>query len=271
MTYLSKLYKAFKTIESGKKVIMHSYHAPISSNIHEDEEADKIISEGKVDEAVIEAERLAQEIITKAEVEAAKILEDEKKKIDTWWETKRVEDKDIIELAKKEGFNAGYNAGSDQAEKDLREQYNERLNNAQSILLEAYRIKEEIIQESEQDIVQLSLLIAKKIINREIEQDPNIITELTREILSSTKEIEHVSIFVNPDYYIYLHNAREDLSRGINGRVQLLIYPDPSIDSAGVVIKTSFETIDAKIDTQLEEIKKILLELSGGDKYEPKY
>lgn len=270
---MSKLYKAFKTVESGKKVISHSYQIPINNDsiVIEEEETDKKQFGDKRNEAVIEAEKLARDIIDKAELEAAKLLEDEKKKIDTWWETKRVEDKEVVELAKKEGYNDGYIAGAAQAEKELREQYYEPLNNAQALLKEAYKIKEEIIQESEPNIIHLSLLIAKKIIGREIEQDPNIITELTRELLKSTKEIEHVSIFVNPDYYIYLYNAREDLSKGINGRVQLLIYPDPSIESAGVVIKTTFETVDAKIDTQLEEIKKILLELSGGDKYGSKY
>lgn len=274
MTSLSKIHKAYKTIESEKKVIAISYRAPINNDslVIEDEETDnKIVAEEEVHEAVVEAEKLAQDIIAKAEVEAARLIDDEKKKIEAWWESKRVEDNEIVELAKKEGYSAGYIAGSEQAEKELKEQYNGHLLNAQTLLQEAYKIKEEIIQESEEDIIHLSLLIAEKIINREIEQDPNIITELTKEILRSTKEIEHVSIFVNPDYYIYLYNAREDLSKGLNGRVQLLVYPDPSIESVGVVIKTTFETIDAKIDTQLEEVKKILLELSGGDKYEPKY
>lgn len=269
MIFLSKLYKAFKTVDSGKKVITPSFQAPTSNNIliSEDEDNDY----NKFKEIETEAEAVAQKIINSAKEEAVNLLEEGKKEIDAWWETKRVEDREIVEAKKKEGYSAGYLAGSEQAEKELREQYNEKLMNAQTLLNEAYKIKEDIIQESEEVIIQLSLLIAKKIINREIEQDPNIITELTKVTLRSTKETEHVSIFVNPDYYIYLYNAREDLSKGLNGRVQLLIYPDPSIESAGVVIKTTFETIDAKIDTQLEEVKKILLELSGGDNYEAKY
>jgi len=266
---LSKVHKAFKTVDSGKKVITHSYQAPVSNNSSLNDNVDET---GKKfgHEIVNEAEMTAQNIIDIAKVEAKRFLEDEKKKIDAWWETKRAEDKEIVEAAKKEGYSAGYLVGIERAEQELRDQYNVRLLNAQALLQEAYTIKEKIIQESEEEIIQLSILIAKKIINKEIEQDPNIISELTREILKSTKEIDHVSIFVNPDYYIYLYNAREDLSKGLNGRVQLLIYPDPSIESVGVVIKTTFETFDAKIDTQLEEVKKVLLELSGGDKYESK-
>lgn len=268
MIFLSKLYKAIKTIDSGKKVITNSYQAPASNNILQSDDEDNDNSSFK--EIVSEAEAMAQKIINSAKEEADNLLKDRKKEIDAWWESKRLEDKEIVEANKKEGYTAGYLAGSEQAEKELIEQYNEKLINAQNLLRDAYRIKEDIIQESEEAIIQLSLLIAKKIINKEIEQDPNIITELTKVTLRNTKETEHVSIFVNPDFYIYLYNAREDLSKGLNGRVQLLIYPDPSIESAGVVIKTTFETIDAKIDTQLEEVKKILLELSGGDKYEAK-
>lgn len=266
---MSKVYKAFKTIESGKKIITHSYQAPVSTNSLVNDNDDEIDNKFRK-ELLNETEIKAQDIINSARIDAAKILEDEKEKIDSWWESKRVEGEKIFKEAKEDGYNAGYLVGIEQAEKELSEQYYDRLQNSQALLQEAYKIKEEIIQEAEEEIIQLSLIIAKKIINREIELDPNLISEITREILKNTKEIEDVSIFVNPDYYIYLFNVRDDLSKGLNGRVKLSIYPDPSIESAGVVIKTSLETIDSKIDTQLEEVKKILLELSGGDKYEAK-
>jgi len=56
---------------------------------------------------------------------------------------------------------------------------------------------------------------------------------------------------------------REELLKGLNGQVELMIFPDSLIIDDGCIIKTLSGTLDAKIDTQLEEIKKNIIDIAS--------
>ena len=245
--------------QEDRKVITHNY---IVDTVSDNIEIDSKTRNGK-DVIIQDVDREAQRLIQQAKEQAAEMLKDENEKIEEWWSNKRKEDAILQEEAKSNGFEEGFKTGFKKAEKEAEEKYRELIQNAKNLLEESYILKEQIIQDSENEIIELSITIAKKIINRELELDPDIVQNITREILKNIKESEKISIFVNPRYFSYLQIAREELSAELNGQVELSIFPDPSIENGGCIIKTSSGTLDAKIDTQLEEIKNTLLEITG--------
>ncbi len=259
---LSKIYKSFQMVETENKVINNTYEAPPAIIEETTDEADEQV----ISAAEVEAEK----IISEAREEAKRILSAEQEKIENWWNEKRNEDARIKDESKASGYEEGYQLGLVQAEEKLKEQYEDMFNQAQSILKEAFRLKEQIIEESEEELIELSITIAEKIIRRELESNQDIVKNMVKEILRRTKEYEKISIFVPPDYHTYMQGAREELLAELSGQVELMIFPDPSILENGCIIKTSYGTLDAKIDTQLEEIKNHLFEIAGGDINESK-
>ncbi len=266
---MSKIYKSIN-FNNEKKLITHSIDDlfEISENIEnnvniiniDDDNSENDMEKRKL---IMEAKQEAEKIIRQAKKQADEIIEKEKNNINKWWDDKRAEDLNIIEEVKKDGYKDGYSEGKIIAEDDMKQQYQSKIEQAQKILEESYKIKEQIIQEAELPIIETSIEIAEKIIKKEMETDKNIIKLIAKEALKNVNEFEKISIYINPEYFSYVHSAREDLLRELNGQVELMIYPDPSINDGGCIIRTSTGTLDAKIDTQLEEIKQALYDIAG--------
>lgn len=59
-----------------------------------------------------------------------------------------------------------------------------------------------------------------------------------------------------------MNAAREELSLAVDSQAELQILPDSTVKDQGCVIRSSFGSIDARIDTQLAEIKKELVRIA---------
>jgi flagellar assembly protein FliH len=222
--------------------------------INEAEEARK--------EILQDAKDFAERQVREASEEAQRILEEARQQIEAWWEEKRQEDERLIEASKAEGYHQGYEEGSRQVEQDLKEQIDRMMVEAQSVLSEAQRNKEQIIQEAEPFVVDLSCEIARKIIDRQLTLEPEYATDLIKRSLSRKREQGTLTLCVSPAHYTFIQAAKEELSLVIDSQAELLIIPDSSVKDHGCVIRSSFGSVDARIDTQLTEIKKELLRVS---------
>lgn len=264
----------FKTINlnNEKKKITHSIEEIFSDNnnsfINTEEKHnmndDLSLSEIDIEKLITDAKEKAIIIIKQAKEQAEEIIDKEKNNISKWWDEKRAEDNNIIENIKKNGYNEGFSEGKIIAEEETQMKYQSLITQSQRVLDESYKMKGQIINEAELSIIEISILIAEKIIIKETEIDKNIIKSITKEALKNINEFEKISIYVNPEDFPFIQNAREDLLNGLNGQVELKLYPDFSITSGGCIIKTSTGTLDAKIDTQLGEIKQALYDITNG-------
>lgn len=270
---MSKIYKSIKVNNEDKKIITHTFIDKYENEYDTEGNNENFISDENFDnneenienesQWVLEGKQEASRIMQQANKQADELIKTETQKINEWWEQKRAEDITIVEKKEREGYDKGYFAGKVKAEEDIMQIYQSTIDQAQNILKESYKLKEEIIQESELPIIELSVSIAEKIIKKEIETDQDIIKLIVNDALKNINEFEKISIYIKPDNFSYLHNAREELLKGLNGQVELMIFPDSSIGDDGCIIRTTSETLDAKIDTQLEEIKKVIYEIAG--------
>ncbi len=264
---LSKIIKSSSLNEKDKKVIVRKI-TPTSHIIEEasiekeDMLEDKEVVEEKK-QLLKDAEETANKIIASANARAAELLENEKIQIDAWWDEKRSEDAQIIEEAKQKGYQEGYESGKAEAEQAMEQKYSDTILEAKQLLEESYEIKNQLIQEANWKIIELSLSIAEKIVHKELEKDSELIQTMVKQALQHTKEYKKISIHVGPTYFSVLQQAREELMVELSGQVELVIFPDPSIKNGGCIIKTSYGTLDAKVDTQLEELKMILFDIVG--------
>jgi flagellar assembly protein FliH len=115
-------------------------------------------------------------------------------------------------------------------------------------------------RDAEQDLVRLSLSIARKLLHREVATDPEAMLGLVKAILQKIDSREVHELRVHPQ-------CAEALSRLLNqgGETKRLkIVPDDGLELGAAIFETSRGVLDASIDTQLREIERGFLQRVGG-------
>lgn len=159
----------------------------------------------------------------------------------------REEAQSIKEAASKEGYQAGLAQAADAIEE---------VKNSITAFLGA---KQEVFDYIAPNIMEISLDIAKKIIKREIQQDPSIILENIKEILKGlSKEETKITLKVNPTQVSLLKMEVPSLLSDNGLDAKILIVGDEDMTEGGCVVETANGVVDASIETQLSVISEAL-------------
>lgn len=146
-----------------------------------------------------------------------------------------------IEEGKKEGLQA--------ASEDI-----DKLNNA---LLDFFEYKNEVFKAVSAGIYDISVEIARKIINRELQQDKTALMSLIKNALQDTyKHQNRITVKVKPeDAPIVKEMLPEYLIDGGN-EININVIPDENIVTGGAIIMTENGIIDATVDTGLSILEQ---------------
>lgn len=147
---------------------------------------------------------------------------------------------------------AAYAAGRDaalNAAKQETQAFHERL--ARS-LEELGGVKLRYRQETEREVVQLSIEIARRILRRELMVDPEAILGLLRTGLESVSLREVLEVRIHPSH---AEAVRLALQR-MGAPAAISIVGDPHLEPGAVTVETRRGGFDASAETQLEEIQR---------------
>ncbi|MDF2902693.1 MAG: flagellar assembly protein FliH [Bacillus sp. (in: firmicutes)] len=225
--------------ENGQKVVGVPIHQLIV------DEAEPILSHDFLKEQIeIEMEQ--------QKVKAKKALEE--------WQQKE-EERFLFQLEeeKRRGYLQGYEMGMQEGTQHAEEHYKAQLQKAADVLEQAYQEKTAVIKEAEPFVIELTTEIAKKVLQQELKINPDALIHLIKQTLATVYETSSISISVAPEDFTFVQKQREQLMAVDNGRVEVKVFPDYSIEQGGCIIRTSSGSVDARIDVQLSEIKKVLL------------
>ncbi|MDF2535888.1 MAG: flagellar assembly protein FliH [Bacillales bacterium] len=162
--------------------------------------------------------------------------------------------------AKEQGFQEGFELGRQEAESQIQQEYSDKIEQANKLLELAHEQKDAIISEAEPFLLELSTAIATQIIKQELTDYPDKFVELIKQHILRIKEREYVSVCIHPDDYEFVQSQRAQLIAVVNGETEIKIIPDPLVSIKGCVIRTDYGSVDARIDTQIDEIKKVILD-----------
>ena len=194
-----------------------------------------------------DAENEANAIIEKAKAQAAQIVS----------EAQAQHDK-IVSEARSEGFEQGSQEGYQKGSAEV-----ERLIERMHKILEAVmQRREEILQDTESQIVELVILMARKVIKILSENQKNVIMANTVAALRKVKTRGEVTLRVNiEDVKLTTAHANEFIQHVEN--VQgITVQEDSSVEKGGCIVETDFGAIDARISSQLTELENKILEVS---------
>lgn len=277
MISLSNLIKSFQYVPVDDRKRLenhHHYGGPETEGADSEVEgAETEALQARVDEEtkrltaemLEDAKEFAEKQVREASEEAERMLKEAREQIDTWWQEQRQQDEHLIEAMRSQGFQQGFDEGKVQAELDLQVQIEQMMKEAQEVLQEAYVAKDQIIQEAEPFLVELACGIAEKVIDKQLTVEPEHTLELIRQNLSRKREQGMIALCVAPEQFAFVQAAREELSLSIDSQAELQILPDATVKDKGCVIRSSFGSVDARIDTQLSEIKKELIRIALED------
>ena len=171
---------------------------------------------------------------------------------------RRIDDRNLVSRAqeeaeniKKSAFEEGYRKGMEQANADM-----ETFRNSFSEFMNAPKNVFEYIAP---DILEISVDIAKKIIKKEVESDPQVLVNTIVDVLKTVSKSEpKINIRVKPQAVQFIKDTLPNITYeyGIDAKVNIIA--DPSIEEGGCIFQTNNGIVDASIDTQLEIIKKAI-------------
>ncbi len=171
---------------------------------------------------------------------------------------RRIDDRNLVSRAqdeadniKQSAFEEGYRKGLEQAGASI-EQFKQNI--AQFL-----GAQKEVFEYIAPDILEISIDIAKKIIKKEVETDPQVLIDTILDVLKTVSKNEpKINIRVNPQAAAFVKDTLPNVTYQYGIEAKINIIADPSIEQGGCVFQTNNGIVDASIDTQLEIIKKAL-------------
>ncbi len=161
-----------------------------------------------------------------------------------------------VAAAREEGLRAGEAAGRQKA-----------LAEAEGVMRKLARSIEEVAshkarqrQQAERDVVWLAMEVARRILRREIRVDEEAVLGLVKAALENANLREVTEVRVHPS-----HKSKfQEYVAEIGAPVAITVRADATLEPGGVVVETSRGTLDASLETQLEEIGRGLVEAAPG-------
>ncbi len=203
-------------------------------------------------------------IIQTARVEAEKIIQSAheessriKQQIDGERNEWHQEREQLVEQAMQEGHAEGLELGRQEA---LR-QYHAHIEESKRMIDMAKHDYDEVIQSAENTILELSIKVAEKIISSKLVDSQENFLPLVKKGLLEVKEYENIKIHVHPCYYELVLSQKDELKTLVTNDTDLYVYANAELNEQDCFIESAFGRIDLSIDTQLEQLKKQLLDL----------
>ncbi|AFG38151.1 flagellar assembly protein FliH [Spirochaeta africana] len=258
---------------------VEEYTGPTADELRREAEEFKERWEQEREQMIEDARKQAQEIIQEAENTA---FEEVKRKTEQANNAKQEADeqagrivaeaeeraKEIVAEAEKnaemvelEARQRGLEAGRQEGYQDGAAEAERLVGRLHTIIDAAIQRRNDIIEESEGQIVQLVLQIAKKVIKVISENQKNIVVNNVVQSLRKMKKRSDVTIRVNLADLKLTTQHTQQITEKIETVQNVKILEDSTVDPGGCIIETDFGQIDARIATQLQEIEDQILQL----------
>lgn len=170
------------------------------------------------------------------------------------YERKLAHLKQSVEAELRQAHQAGFAEGRQAAVADL-EPVVARLGRSIDTISE---MRTKLRKQAEADVVKLSLAIARRVLHREVNADPEALQGLVSYLLNQISSRESCRLRFHPAHETLLRKHLASIPRE-----RLEIAPDPALAPGDVLLETDRGTIDGSVDTQLGEIERGFIERLG--------
>lgn len=157
---------------------------------------------------------------------------------------------------------AAFEEGRRQGERQARSEMEPIMERLTASLGEIVDLRPDLRRRAERDVINLAMLIAKRVLHREITVDQESLTAIARVAFERLARAESWRVTLHPRF---AEAIRAAMPPNLSSRMH--IEADPACAPGTLIIRSSEGTVDASVDVQLEEISRGLtdrLTKSGG-------
>lgn len=165
---------------------------------------------------------------------------------------------ELIEAARLQGFNAGYEAGQAAGLAAAEDSVAGLLDRLQSIVATAQESNAGFFRAAERQVVDLALQIAQKVVEREVENMPDLAVNVIHAALEEMDARTVVRVRVNPEDAEVLRRRWSQVVPGAIAPERIELQADERVQVGGGIIETSQGTIDAQLDSKLAQLGNAL-------------
>lgn len=254
MILLSKIIKSYwaKSIYDEQKIISIKVlesmkeHDPLAEmNFHAaKKEQDELLSQ-----AYSQAEMIVNEAKLQAKFVQEQILQEKNA-----WEQEKIR---LIEEAKQEGFSKGFKDGLTKGHQE----YHDQILFAQGIIKKAKADYESQVALAEKMILKIGICAAEKILGEKLSDSEDWFFPIVKRAMKEAHESPEVQLHVHPIHYEFLLSRKDELAVIFPKETSVYIYPNDELSKTSLLVESANGRIDASIDSQLDELKRKLLEL----------
>ena len=115
-----------------------------------------------------------------------------------------------------------------------------------------------MLNEVEGEVVRAAIRVAAELLAAELQQRPGSVVDVAAAALQAVKNAREVNLRVNPRDTRAVRAGKERLVAILTRSKDLEIREDRRVKAGGVLIETESGVVDAQLDTQLEEIARVL-------------
>ena len=275
-----KLIHDYSPVEEVEEAPVEEYTGPTPDDLRREAEAFKTgweiekkrmleIAQASADDIVKKAEEAAfaevkrqtdqaQIIKSEAEQTASKIIEDAKLEAERIIQEANVEKENIKATAHQDGYKEGHEQGFMEGQNEV----NRLVERVHKIVESVMVRREEILCETEQQIVELVLLMTRKVVKIISENQKTVVLSNVLAALKKIRTRGNITLRVNTeDLKLTTAHVDEFIKRieNVNG---ISVIEDSSVDKGGCIVETDFGAIDARISSQLAELESKIMEIS---------
>ncbi len=160
----------------------------------------------------------------------------------------------LAEKQVEEAYQKGLQEGIAKVEKEFAATTRALLNSCQQL----DTIRETIINNSSEELQNLALAIAERILRISIREQDDTLLLTIEEALQRAVKSDEFTVYIHPEDYDAVAKNAEDIVAGLTGLNKIVIKKDGSLERGGAKIESDNCTVDATIVSQLEIIREEL-------------
>lgn len=220
----------------------------------------------QVDEAVEERDNQVPELAEDgnrgaviAQAEAERLLRETRTNIEAMMENARAEGQKLAEEAANNGYLDGFEKGFAQATSEFKAENDPKIKQLEELLEKVSVYYEEMVAQNENELLELTMTAAKKIVGHEIKSDSRTIVTMLYQLLDQNRREESIRITVSPELMPAEAKAGAEVKKLIADIAPCaMIYVDEDAGEGTCIVETGKGITDLSVSTQISNMKDIL-------------
>jgi flagellar assembly protein FliH len=168
-----------------------------------------------------------------------------------------------VRAAIDESYRRGREEGEGEARRDLSARAAESFEWLAKVAGEITAAKRAFLANAEQEVVELALALARRILAREVTGSTDSVKVILREVLAGVADRNEITIRVSPETIDAIRVLETELGQVVSAPENVRWVPDRRVAPWGVVVETETGKIDASVEAQLDEAATLFKEVVG--------